>query len=95
MNVEVELLKLLPCFFNALDGLIADYGVYLYLMFVWLALAVIAWIIGGGLRRRMKGSRATVIPVVIFMAQPPRQPEPPIVDIEVEQTWNDDDEMTD
>jgi hypothetical protein len=43
----------------------------------------------------MKGSRATVIPVVLIMAQPPKQPEPPIVDIEVEQVWNDDDEMTD
>jgi hypothetical protein len=95
MNLNLELLKLLPPTFNALDALIENYGVYLYLVFVWLALAVIAWIISGGLRRRMKGSRATVIPVVIFMAQLPRQPEPPIVDIEVKQVWNDDDESTD
>jgi hypothetical protein len=95
MNLNLEMLKLLPRLFNALDALIEDYGVYLYLVFVWLALAVIAWIISGGLRRRMKGSAATVIPAVIIMAQSPRQPEPPIVDIEVEQTWNDDDESTD
>lgn len=95
MNVEVELLKLLPPIFNALDGLIENYGVYLYLVFVWLALAVIAWIFSGGLRKRMKGNAATVIPCIIVMTQPPRQPEPPIVDIEVEQTWNDDDESTD
>ena len=95
MNLEVELLKLLPPIFNALDRLIENYGVYLYLVFVWLALAVIAWIISGGLRRRMKRNAATVIPAVIIVAQPPRQPEPPIVDIEVERTWNDDDEPTD
>ena len=37
--------------FNFLDALISDYGVYLYLVFVWLSLAVIAWVLGGGLRR--------------------------------------------
>jgi len=95
MNIEVELLKLLPGFFNALDGLIENYGVYLYLVFVWLALAVIIWIFNGGLRRQMKGNAATVIPVVIFMTQPPTQPEPPIVDIEAEQIWNDENETTD
>ncbi len=34
--------------FNALDALIADYGVYLYLVFVWLSLGVIVWVLGGG-----------------------------------------------
>ena len=29
--------------FNALDTLIQNYGVYLYLVVVWLSLAVIAW----------------------------------------------------
>jgi hypothetical protein len=38
--------------FNVLDALIQDYGVYLYLVFVWLSLAVIAWVLGGGLRRK-------------------------------------------
>jgi hypothetical protein len=92
MNVEIELLKLLPRFFNALDTLIEDYGIYLYLVFVWLAMAVIAWIISGGLRKRLKGNAATVIPAVIIIAQPPRRPEPSFVDIQVEQAWSDDDE---
>ncbi|MGA9777500.1 MAG: hypothetical protein WBS33_04450 [Verrucomicrobiia bacterium] len=95
MNLNLELLKLLPPIFNALDSLIENYGVYLYLVFVWFALAAIAWIFSGGLRRRMKGNPATVILAVIIMAQPPRQPEPPIVDIEVKQVRNDDDESTD
>ena len=96
MNLNsAELLKLLPPIFNAPDSLIENDGVYLYLVFVWLALAAIAWIFGGGLRKRMKGNAATVIPCIIVMTQPLRQPEPPIIDIEVEQTWNDDDESTD
>ncbi len=87
--------ELLNPIFNALDSLIENEGVYLYLGFVWLALLAIAWIFSGGLRKRMKGNSATVIPAIIFTMQPPRQPEPPIIDIEVEQTWNDDDESTD
>jgi hypothetical protein len=95
MILNLELLKLLPSLFNVLDALIENYGVYFYLVFVWLALAAIAWIISDGLGRRMKGNPATVIPAVIIMAQSSRQPEPPIVDIVVEQAWNDDDEMMD
>ena len=81
--------------FNALDTLIEDDGVYLYLVFVWLALAVIAWIFSGGLRKRMKGNSATVIPAIIFTMQPPIQPPPPIIGIKVDQTWNGDGETTD
>jgi hypothetical protein len=83
-----ELLKLLNPVFNALDGLIENDGVYLYLVFVWLALLAIAWIFSGGLRKPMKENFVTVIPAIIFTMQSP----PPIIGIEVEQTWNDDNE---
>jgi hypothetical protein len=43
----------------------------------------------------MKGNSTTVIPAVIIMTPPPIQSPSPIIDIEVEQTWNDDDETTD
>jgi len=89
-----ELLKLLNPVFDTLDGLIENDGVYLYLVFVWLALLAIGWILSGGLRKRMKGNSATVIPCIIIMTQPPRQSASPIIDIEAEQTWNDDDETT-
>ena len=89
MNLEVELLKLLPHLFNALDALIKNYGVYLYLVSVWLALATIAWIISGGLRRGTKGNSAIVIPCIIVMTPPPRRSAPPTIDIEVEQMGND------
>jgi hypothetical protein len=81
--------------FNALDTMISNYGVYLYLVFVWLALLAIAWIFSGGLRKRMKGNPVTVIPAVIIVTQPPMQSPPPTIDIEVEQTWDDDNETTD
>ncbi len=87
--------ELLNPIFNTLDSLIENYGVYLYLVLVWLALALIGWIFSGGLRKRMKGNSATVIPAIIFTMQPPMQSPPPIIGIEVEQTWNDDDETMD
>lgn len=96
MNLNsAALLKFLPPIFNALDSLIENYGVYLYLVFVWLALAVIAWIFSGGLRKRMKGNSTTVIPGIIFTMQPPTQSPPPIIGIEVDQTWNGDGETMD
>ena len=58
--------ELLNPVFNALDSLIENDGVYLYLVFVWLALLAIAWIFSGGLRKRMKGNPATVISAIIF-----------------------------
>ena len=87
--------ELLNPIFNMLDSLIENDGVYLYLVFVWLALLVIAWIFSGGLRKRMKGNSATVVPGIIFTMQPPMQSPPPIIGIEVDQTWSDDSETTD
>lgn len=87
--------ELLNPIFNFLDALIQDYGVYLYLAFVWLAMLVIGWIFSGGLRKRMKGNGATVVHGIIFTIQPPPQSPPPIIGIEVDPTWNGDDEIMD
>ncbi len=87
--------ELLDPIFNTLDGLIENEGVYLYLVFVWLALLAIGWIFSGGLRRGMKGNAATVVPAIIFTMQPPMQSPPPIIGIEVDQIWNGDDKIED
>ena len=88
--------ELLNTIFNVLDDLIESDGVYLYLVFVWLSVAVIAWVLSGGLRRkRPQGNFATVIPGNIFTMQPPTQSLPPIIGIEVDQRWNGDDETMD
>ena len=88
--------ELLNPVFNALDALISNYGVYLYLVFVWLSVTVIVWVLGGGLRRKQpQGNSVTVIPAIIFTMQPPMQSPPPIIGIEVDQTWNGDDKTMD
>jgi hypothetical protein len=71
--------------FNALDALISNYGVYCYLVFVWLSLAVIAWVLSGGLRRkRPQGNSTTIISGIIITTRPPMQSPPPIIGIEID-----------
>ena len=85
--------ELLNPIFNALDALISDYGVYCYLVFVWLSLGAIAWVLGDGLRRkRSQGNSATVIPGIIFTTRPPNQSPPPIIITDVDPAQNDDGE---
>ena len=38
--------------FHFLDGIIAEYGDYLFLAFGWLSSLVLAWVFSGGLRRK-------------------------------------------
>ena len=82
--------------FNALDALIQNYGIYLYLVFVWLSLGAIAWVLGGGLRRRRpQGNSATVIPGIIITTRPPIQSPPPIIGIEIDPARDGDNETMD
>ncbi|MFZ0826905.1 MAG: hypothetical protein WAO02_05740 [Verrucomicrobiia bacterium] len=82
--------------FNVLDALIQNYGVYLYLVFVWLSLGAIAWVLGGGLRRRRsQGNSAMIIPGIVFTTRPPNQSPPPIIITDVDPVQNRDNEIMD
>ena len=82
--------------FNFLDALISDYGVYLYLVFVRLSLAVIAWVLGGGLRRkRPQGNSAMIISGIIITTRPPMHQPPPFIIADVDPARNDDNEIMD
>ena len=82
--------------FNALDALISNYGVYLYLVFVWLSLALIAWVLSGGLRRkRPQGNSAMIISGIIITTRPPMHQPPPFIIADVDPARNDDNEIMD
>jgi hypothetical protein len=82
--------------FNFLDALIADYGVYLYLVFVWLSLGAIAWVLGGGLwRKRPQGNSAMIISGIIITTLPPMHQPPPFIIADVDPARNDDNKIMD
>ena len=82
--------------FNAMDALISNYSVYLYLVLVWLSLGAIAWVLGGGLRRkRSQGNSVTVVPGIIITTRPPMHQPPPFIIADVDPARNDDNETMD
>jgi len=78
--------------FHFLDEVIADDGVYLYLVFVWLCLILIAWILSGGLRRKQRsGNSAVVMPGIIITPRSPFEssPPPPIIGADIDSGGDD------
>jgi hypothetical protein len=82
--------------FNFLDALISDYGVYCYLVFVWLSMGAIAWVLGGGLRRKRSQSNSIMITSgIIITTRPANQLPPPMIIAKIDPVQNDGNEMKD
>lgn len=68
--------------FRWLDEIIRDYGLYIYMVAVWLSPFLIAWILTGGLRRRQARQQHIVtIPVIVIRqtVEPPPLPLPAVI----------------
>ena len=74
----VSPLDILNPVFHFLDWIIAEWGVYLFLAFVWLSLILIAWIFGGGLRRKIP-DQPDVHAGIGIIIQPHAPPPSPII----------------
>ncbi len=66
--------------FHFLDGMLEEYGVYFYLLFVWLSLILIAWIFSGGLRRKFPNQPHVSASIGIIIQ--PHTPLPPTIIIQ-------------
>jgi hypothetical protein len=64
--------------FHFLDKIIAEFGVYLFLMLVWLSLLVLAWVFGGSLRRKFP-NQPHVSASIDIIIQPHTLPPPLII----------------
>ncbi len=63
--------------FDFLDTVIADYGVYLFLVLVWVSVIVLAWIFSGGLRRKFPNQLHVRTSIGIIIQ--PHTPPPPTI----------------
>jgi len=78
--MNVSPLDVLGPAFHFLDKVIADDGVYFYLVFVWLCLILIAWIWRGGMRRKHRqGNSAVVVPGIIITSRQPVEAPPTLI----------------
>ena len=69
--------ELLQPVFEFLDGLIRDDGEILFMAFVYVAIPFLAWVLSGGLRRKLyrgKPAPHVTIGVYIPIGRPPPQP---------------------
>jgi hypothetical protein len=64
--------------FHFLDGMLEEYGVYFYLVFVWLSLLVLAWVFSGGLRRKFP-NQPHISAGIGIVIQPHTPPPPTII----------------
>ena len=89
--------ELLEPVFEFLDALIAEHGHILYLAFAYVSVPLIAWILSGGLRRRLSrhGSGTASSIIVIWRISTPPPPLPPDVAGEYRAPMNDDDQSFD
>lgn len=64
--------------FIFLDSIIQNYGVYLFLAFVWLSVLVLVWVFNGGLRRKFP-NQPHVSAGIGIVIQPHTPPPPTII----------------
>src|ERR1035438_9623451 len=79
--MQIKALELEQSVFKFLDGVIADYGVYIFMGLVFLLIPFLAWVLSGGLRRKQfKGKPiphvTAAIGVQIKIGRPTPPPEP-------------------
>jgi len=78
MNIDLtEALKLVPRALDVLTTVIQDYGLYIFMGFVFLLIPFSVWTLSGGLRRKLlKGKPMPHAPLVIVIPLPGAPPQP-------------------
>ena len=75
--MTVSPLDVLNPVFHFLDAVIQDYGLYLFIAFVYLLIPFTIWVLSGGLRRKLlRGKPMPHVPPVIVIYFPAGRPTP-------------------
>ena len=78
---QIKALELEQSVLNFLDRVLANYGLYIFMGLVFLLVPILAWVLSGGLRRKLLKSKpvpdvTAVIGVQIPIGRPTPPPEP-------------------
>ena len=78
MNINsTEALKLIQPVFDFLDGIISDYGLYIFVAFIYALIPFSVWALSGGLRRKLlRGKPMPYVQPVIVIHLPVAPPRP-------------------
>jgi hypothetical protein len=75
--MQPKAIELMQSVFDFLSRVISDYGVYIFLGFVYLLIPFAIWALSGGLRRKLlKGKPMPHVPPVIVIQLPGAPPRP-------------------
>jgi hypothetical protein len=78
--------------FQFLDWIISEWGVDLFLAFVWLSVLVLVWVFSGGLRRKFPNQPHVSAGIgIIIQPHRPLPPSPPMIGYEHDQPFDNDD----
>ena len=73
---QIKALKLEVSALDDLNGFVRDHALYFLIGIIWLLVIALAWVLGGGLRRRFPQQAGSVRPVIVINPQAPPPPEP-------------------
>ena len=76
--MQIKALELEQSVLKFLDGVIADYGLYIFMGLVFLLIPILVWVLSGGMRRTLlKGKPMPHVTAVIGVQIPIGRPMPP------------------
>ncbi len=76
---QIKALELEASALDRLDGFIRDHALVFFIAAIYLLLALLVWVLVGGLRRKPGNPRPYVLPVIVIRVDSPPPPplEPP------------------
>jgi hypothetical protein len=73
---QIKALELEASALDDLNGFVRDHALYFLIAIIGLLVVLLAWVLGGGLRRRFKQLPSTTHPAIIIRLSGPPPPEP-------------------
>ena len=68
---HIKALKLEVSALDDLNGFVRDHAIYFLVAIIWLMVVLLAWVLGGGLRRKFPQQAGSVRPVIVIQSPAP------------------------